>query len=167
MDPLNIARAADAVATLAYSVGDTIFELWQGSSEAGKEYETVSREIIQLGTCWVTLRQSLQTTVCAPTEHLLRPLHRIIYDTNAILNDLKTNLNQFRISTERHEKVVKGGFFRFASFQESERRRWLHRFIRKRKISLQRSQIVYAKTVIDVVNAVIQFAFLPQPLLAL
>ena len=157
MDPLNIARAADNSAKLAYAVGDTIFELWQGFSEAGREYERFSREVSQLGTCWVTLRQSLQQTLCPPTEHILRPLHRIIYDTNAILNDLKINLNQFRTGTERYERLAGGGFLRYLSSLESERRRRLQKFIRKRKIPLQRSQIVYAKAVIDVVIAVFQY----------
>lgn len=155
---MNIARAADSAATLAHTTGDAVFSLWQGFDEADKEYETFSREVSQLVTCWLMLRLSLQNTACPTKEQIPRPLHRIVYDTNAILNDLQHNLDQFRSGIGRHERVVRAGFLKLISTQETERRRRLQRFVMQRRISLQRSQIVYAKAVIDIVNAVIQCA---------
>ena len=157
MDPVNIATAVGRTATGAYTVGHIIFDFWQGfCNDVSRQYATFSREIKQLETCWLMLRPFLQSPICTLTETILRPLHRIVHDTNAILKDLQQAVDQFRNGTARREGVIGNKFLKIVSIPELEQRRRFRKFIDRPRMSLRRNQMVYAKTLTDIVVAVTQ-----------
>ena len=157
MDPSIIATAVAHTTTRAYTLGQVIFDdLWQGFDEAGKEYDTFSVQLKQLGACLMIVRPFLLNPNCPFSEFILRHLHRVVQDTHAILADLQQAVDRLRNGTERHERIIGIGFLRFSSSRENERRKRLQKFIKRRRIDLQRSQIVYAKSVLETIVAVVQ-----------
>ncbi|KIW69213.1 hypothetical protein PV04_05103 [Phialophora macrospora] len=156
MDPVSIARRAREAAEDAYTVGQVMFDLWQGYNEAGRDYETFSRDLNQLGHCCMLVCPFLLNPSCAFSGHILRPLHRIIHDIIAIVTDLRHGLDQFRDEIGRHERVIGIRLFRLITTPEHERRRRLQRFPQRQRIVLQRSQLRYATSILNLVVAVVQ-----------
>lgn len=159
MDPLTIATAVGGVTTTAYSVGSRIYGLWEDVREASDEYKVFSKEVNQLGTLWSMVKPLLEEPDCALSEEILTPLSRIIRDTKTILFDLQDTVDIFEDESHKKDRIVRHRIFKITTSEEGERRKRFKKFIHRRKIVLQRSQIHYATTIITVVISVVQSVY--------
>jgi hypothetical protein len=156
VDPVTLAAGIGGLVRLAASVGQSLFDLGDGISLATREFEVFSQEVNTFATVWMVVQPCLTDPSVALSGPLLRTIARIVGDTGTILEDLRQTVDLFSNEDDRKYKVTRSKFLRITTTPENERKRRLQKFLRRSKITLQRSQISYATTNLNVMLAVIQ-----------
>ncbi|KAJ9500601.1 hypothetical protein H2202_003817 [Exophiala xenobiotica] len=162
VDPVTLAAGIGGLVRLAASVGQSLFNLGDGISLATREFEVFSQEVNTFATVWMVVQPCLTDPSVALSGPLLRTIARIVGDTGTILEDLRQTVDLFSNEDDRKYKVTRNKFLRITTTPENERKRRLQKFLRRSKITLQRSQISYATTNLNVMLAVIQHSK-PRP----
>jgi hypothetical protein len=156
VDPVTLAAGIGGLVRLAASVGQSLFNLGDGISLATREFEVFSQEVNTFAAVWMVVQPCLTDPSVALSGPLLRTIARIVGDTGTILEDLRQTVDLFSNEEDRKYKVTRSKFLRITTTPENERKRRLQKFLRRSKITLQRSQISYATTNLNVMLAVIQ-----------
>jgi len=159
MEPLT-GFAIGGLVNIASVVGQRLFEVWRDFSRvtaAIREFAAFSREINTFASDWVLVQPCLRSPNYSLSDEILGTLAHIAYDTRYILSDLHRMVDSFRNQNDLADRVRKRWFICTASPPEGERRERLRRFLIWRKIVVQRNQIVFATTTLNVVLAAIQY----------
>lgn len=157
VSPLAIAAAIGGLVGTAVAVGKGLFDFCDGVGLASREYEVFSQEVNTFASVWMVIQPCLRSPNVALSEPLLRTLNRIVHDMRVILDDLQDTVDDFKIENNRKDRVTRHAFLRIAISPEAQRRSRLKKFVNRGKIVLQRSQIFYATTTLNVVLAVIEY----------
>ena len=156
MDPVTLAAGIGGLVRLAASVGQSLFNLCDGISLATREFEVFSQEVNTFATVWMVVQPCLTDPSVALSGPLIRTIARIVNDTRTILVDLRETVDLFSDENDRKYKVTQSKFLRITTSPEEQRQRRLKKFLKRSKITLQRSQISYATANLNVMLAVIQ-----------
>ena len=155
-DPVTLAATIGGLVRLAASVGQSLFNLGDNIRHATREFEVFSQEVNTFASVWMVVQPCLTDPSVPLSDPALRTIDRIIRDTGIILEDLRQTLDLFSNEDDRKYNVTRSRYLRIITTPENERKKRLQKFLRRSKITLQRSQISFATTNLNVMLAVIQ-----------
>ncbi|KAL6248870.1 hypothetical protein RBB50_003933 [Rhinocladiella similis] len=160
MDPLSIV----GLVRLAFCVGESLYNLYDGVSLATREFETFHREVTTFATLWGHVQRCVQNPGVGLTESLVTSLRLMIRDTRIILEDLRQTVDDFSTVDERKYTWTKQHkILRIRTSPSEQRQRRLKKFLNRDKIATQRSELLFATTTLHVILGVIRHSELGPP----
>ena len=157
MDPLSIAAGVGGFVGTAFSLSKALYEFCDGASAASREFEVFSQEVNTFASVWSIVQPRLENPTAVLTDVCLRNLDKILCDTGGAVKDLQLSAEKFKAEYEHTNKVTYHAFFKVTgNVAKSRRGDKLNKFFNRSTVTLQRSQLHYAVTILNIVLATIE-----------
>jgi len=159
MDPLTLTAAVAGLIGTSFTLGTRLYSLYDRHCAASKEFEAFGREVKAFGGTWQMVQPCLEDARPLLSLDCLQTLTNICNGTNDILEDVTETIEIFagegEGATTNHWTTRIFQFFRNRSAVDNRTHR-IRRFFRHNDFTLQRSQLLYANTTLQLVLTVIK-----------
>ncbi|OCK81190.1 hypothetical protein K432DRAFT_425154 [Lepidopterella palustris CBS 459.81] len=166
MDPLPPAALAGAVLTLvgaSFNLGARLHGLYNQQCAASREFEAFSHEVRTFGGVWQMIQPCLADSRPWLRGDCLRTLGHICHDTTEILREVTDLIDEFTIRDRK--AIIKANIATRRTFAlfgtkpvAADRDHRIKEFLKRNDFALQRSQLLYANTTLQLILNVINYA---------
>ena len=156
MDPVSVALGVGGLIGTSYSLSKALLEF----GDASHEFEVFSQEVNTFASVWSVVQPRLENPTADLTDVCLTNLDKILRDTGTIVRDLQLSVERFKDEYEHTGKVSRHAFLKLSvrSTTKSVQQHKLKKFINRGRVALQRSQLHYATTILNIILATIEYA---------
>lgn len=136
-----------------------------GQRVANREFKEFGQGVENLARAWSIVQPRLQNPTAILTPACVGKLDTILRDTSSIVQEFQRSLDEFREKYERYKKVSSHPWIKVTaqSSVKGKEHGKLIKFLNRRQVKLQRSQLDYATAVLPIVLAAIEYVVLhPQ-----
>jgi len=161
MDPLTLAAAVAGLIGTSFTLGIRLYSLYDQYCAASKEFEAFGREVKAFGGTWQMVQPCLEDAQPLLSLDCLQTLTNICNGTNDILKDVTETVEIFAIEDKKDTREAKQGtapgFLCFGNKPVTDdRAHRIRKFFEHNDFTLQRSQLLYANTTLQLVLTVIK-----------
>ena len=161
MAPSTLAAAVAGLIGTSSTLGTRLCSLYDRYCAASKEFEAFGREVKAFGGTWQTVQPCLEDARPLLSFDCLQILTNICNGTNVILEDVTETITNFAFEDKEDTRKAKQGtapvFFCFRNKPATDdRAHRIRNFFMRNDFTLQRSQLLYANTTLQLVLTVIK-----------
>jgi len=161
MNPLTLAAAVAGLIETSFTLGIRLYSLYKQNCAALKEFEAFSREVKAFGGTWQMVQPCLEDARPLLSLDCLQTLTNICNGTKDILEDVTETIEIFAFKDKKATREAKQGttsiFLCFGNKPAADdRAHRIRMFFKHNDFTLQRSQLLYANTTLQLVLTVIK-----------
>lgn len=161
MDPLTLVAAVAELIGTSFTLGTKLYSLHDQYCAASKEFEAFGREVKAFGGTWQMVQPCLEDARPLLSLDCLQTLTNICNGTDVILEHVTETIENFAFKDKKATRKAKQGttpfFLCFGNKPATDdRAHRIRKFFMRNDFTLQRSQLLYANTTLQLILTVIK-----------